>query len=79
VVSTAVMGTADVLRGVKGAVVAPDRLDGFAATVVSVLKDTARQGELSKAGPRDAEAWSAQAMAVRLADLYRDVVADKRP
>jgi len=77
VVSTAVMGTADVLRDVKGAVVAPDHLEGFADAVVSVVLDADRQRELSVAGPKDAEAWSAYAMAGSLAGLYREVIESK--
>ena len=74
VVSTAVMGTADVLRGVRGALVAPDQLDGFAATVVRLLHDPALRTALGAAAPGDAAAWSAAAMAGRLLDLYRELV-----
>jgi glycosyltransferase involved in cell wall biosynthesis len=74
VVSTAVMGTADVLRDVQGAVVAPDEERAFAATVVSVLADPALRARLAKRAPVDAAAWSARAMAERLESLYRQVI-----
>jgi 1,2-diacylglycerol 3-alpha-glucosyltransferase len=75
VVSTAVMGTADVLNGVHGALVAPDDVTGFAATVTRVLVDGALRGRLAAAAPADAAAWSAAAMAERLVVLYRELIA----
>jgi len=68
-----VMGTADVLRGVAGAIVAPDEVDGFAATIVRVLGDPVLRARLAAAAPVDAAAWSAAAMAVRLVALYAEV------
>ena len=78
VVSTAVMGTADVLANVRGAVVAPDDLDGYAAAVVRVLGDPALRASLAAAAPSDAAAWSAGAMATRLAALYAELAAMPR-
>ncbi|HUO80523.1 MAG TPA: glycosyltransferase [Steroidobacteraceae bacterium] len=75
VVSTAILGTAEVLRDVKGALVAPDDLDGFAASVTRVLTDRALRARLAAAAPADAAAWSAAAMAARLVALYREVIA----
>ena len=73
VVSTAVMGTADVLAGVAGAVVAPDEIEGFAASVVTVLGDAELRRRLAHAAPHDASAWSAVAMATQLAALYAEL------
>jgi 1,2-diacylglycerol 3-alpha-glucosyltransferase len=73
VVSTAVMGTADVLSGARGAVIAPDDPAGFAACVVGVLKDPLLRARLAAAAPTDVAAWSARAMAERLLALYRSV------
>lgn len=78
VVSTAVMGTADVLRDVKGAIVAPDNEHGFAAAVVSLLRDPELQARLREVAPGDAQAWSARAMAERLVGLYEELVAAPR-
>jgi len=75
VVSTAVMGTADVLRGAAGAVIAPDDRAGFAGAIVGVLKDPALRARLAAAAPGDAAAWTAHAMAERLVALYRSVAA----
>jgi len=76
VVSTAVMGTADVLRDVKGAVVAPDEEPAFAATVLRVLADPTLRARLAEHAPLDAAAWSARAMAERLESLYRLVISE---
>jgi len=70
VVSTAVMGTADVLKDAKGAVVVPEDAGVFAAAVVRVLRDADLRQRLRDAAPADAAAWSARAMAERLATLY---------
>lgn len=78
VVSTAVMGTADVLRDVKGAIVAPQDEAGFADAIVRLLRDPALQARLSELAPHDARAWSARAMAERLVALYEELVPDKR-
>ena len=79
VVSTAVIGTADVLKGVQGALVAPDDVDGFAAAVTRVLTDPALRQRLAAAAPADAAAWSAGAMAERLVALYREVIGAAAP
>ncbi len=78
VVSTAVMGTADVLANVRGALVAPDELDGYARSIVRVLGDAGLRAGLAAAAPADAAAWSAGAMATRLAALYAELAATAR-
>ncbi|MCZ8133092.1 MAG: glycosyltransferase [Steroidobacteraceae bacterium] len=75
VVSTAVMGTADVLRDARGARVAPDDETGFARACVEVLRDPELRGRLAANAPRDSQAWSAVAMAERLAQLYAELAA----
>jgi glycosyltransferase involved in cell wall biosynthesis len=79
VVSTAVMGTADVLRDAGGAVIAPDEEAGFAAAVARVLGDADLRRRLAAAGPGDAARWSARAMAERLVTLYAGTIAAHRP
>lgn len=70
VVSTAVMGTATVLRGTRGAVVSGEDEAVFAGHVADLLRDPARRAGLSAHGPRDAQAWSTQALMQRAVDLY---------
>jgi glycosyltransferase involved in cell wall biosynthesis len=78
VVSTAVMGTADVLRDARGACIAPEDEGEFAAAVERVLRDPALRAALSAAGPADAAKWSATALARRLADLYAEIAPTRR-
>ncbi len=47
VVSTAYMGTADIVKPERGARVAPDNEDGFANLVVELLDDPARRRAMS--------------------------------
>lgn len=70
VVSTAVLGTAEVLAGAEGALIAPDDEAGFAACVLAVLGDAALRARLSAGGPATAARWSADALALRLVGLY---------
>jgi 1,2-diacylglycerol 3-alpha-glucosyltransferase len=79
VVSTAVMGTADVLKDAAGALIAPDETEGFAARVVELLHDPALRARLAAAAPGDVAAWTAETMATRLADLYRSVARPAPP
>jgi glycosyltransferase involved in cell wall biosynthesis len=77
VVSTAHMGTIDILRPQQGARIAPDDEQGFADLVAQLLKDIAERNRMSTAARAYAATWSAAAMAERLVELYRDVA--KRP
>lgn len=79
VVSTAVMGTVDVLAGTGGAVVVPEETAAFAAAVAGVLRDPQRREELSHRAREDAARWSSRTMAERLARLYEGVVESDAP
>jgi 1,2-diacylglycerol 3-alpha-glucosyltransferase len=70
VVSTAHMGTADIVNPQRGAVVAPDDEEEFAAIVRELLADSSRRSAMSLAGREYAAEWSAQAMTERLTGLY---------
>jgi glycosyltransferase involved in cell wall biosynthesis len=74
VVSTAVMGTKDILRGAKGAVVAEDDAGRFASVVVKVLQDPGMRKRLGKEAERYARTWSSGEMAARMASLYGEVI-----
>jgi glycosyltransferase involved in cell wall biosynthesis len=78
VVSTAVMGTRDVLRDGEGAVIVPEDEAAFASAVAGLLRDEPRRRTLAAAGRRYAEHWTARAMAVRLLEFYRQVIAAPR-
>ncbi|MBF6025296.1 glycosyltransferase [Lysobacter niastensis] len=70
VVSTAILGTATVLRGSHGAVTAPMDEAVFAGTVAQVLRDPQLRHSLAQAGPMDARAWSNDVLIGRVVDLY---------
>jgi 1,2-diacylglycerol 3-alpha-glucosyltransferase len=75
VVSTAVLGTKEVLRHAAGAIVVPEDVAEFSAAVVQVLTQSALRASLASAA-RDfvARCWSSSEMAKRLARLYDEVV-----
>ena len=74
VVSTAVLGTRDVLAAGDGALVSAEEVEAFAAHVLRLLDDPALRAELGEAGRAHArERWSAEACAARLAALYAEV------
>jgi glycosyltransferase involved in cell wall biosynthesis len=74
VVSTAHMGTADIVNPQRGAQRAPDDEAEFASIVLQLLNDPARRAAMSAEARAYAASWSATAMADRLAGLYSAVV-----
>lgn len=77
VVSTAYMGTADIVCPERGARAAPDDEAGFAALVLELLSDPPLRAAMSRQARDYAATWSAEAMAARLAGLYRSVARKK--
>jgi 1,2-diacylglycerol 3-alpha-glucosyltransferase len=79
VVSTAVLGTKEVLAGADGALVVPEELGPFADAVVRVLTDAALRGSLRAAGRAFvAEHWSSVEMARRMHNLYASLARNRR-
>jgi 1,2-diacylglycerol 3-alpha-glucosyltransferase len=78
VVSTAVMGTKDVLQPGCGAEIVGENEREFAAAVVRVLGDNGRAKRLSDAGKEYVKSWLAPVMARRMAGLYGRVVEEYR-
>jgi 1,2-diacylglycerol 3-alpha-glucosyltransferase len=74
VVSTAYMGTADIVKPQRGSRVAPDDEQGFADLVAELLNDPQRRAAMSAEAREYAATWSANAMAQRLVQLYGAVV-----
>ena len=77
VVSTAVMGTREVLADGRGSLVADDDERDFAAKVVRLLRDPALREQLSREGCRYAAEWSSPILADRMLAFYRTVL-DRR-
>lgn len=75
VVSTAVMGTREVLAEGRGALIAPEDEAVFADRVLAVLEDPALRARLAAAGRDYAQTWSAPVLAERLLGYYREVLA----
>jgi glycosyltransferase involved in cell wall biosynthesis len=74
VVSTAVMGTRDILEPGRGALVAEEDLEDFAEKLRRLLGDRALRQRLSTEARSYAQEWSAPALARRLVEFYMDVV-----
>ncbi len=71
VVSTAVLGTKEVLRGAAGAIVVEEEVGAFAAAVTRVLTQPRLRATLAAAGREFVAArWSSSEMARRLLRLY---------
>lgn len=75
VVSTAMMGTRDVLRHGEGALVVREDEAQFASAVAALLQDESLRTRLGHAGERYARQWSARATADRLMKFYGRVTA----
>lgn len=78
VVSTAVMGTRDILAAGKGALVAGETVPGFADKIIRLLGDPQLRERLGKDAKQHAAVWSAEIMARRLVEFYRQVIASCR-
>jgi len=79
VVSTAVMGTRDILAAGKGALVAEASVPEFSARVIRLLGDPRLRERLGAEARRHAAGWSAEAMACRLVEFYRQVIVSGCP
>ena len=75
IVSTAVMGTATVLRDARSAVISVEDVDVFAGHVAALLGDAPRRTALSAAGLRDVQAWSADGLMQQAVVLYARLAA----
>jgi len=75
VVALAEMGTIDILGALRGAVVPEDNPYSFSMKLSEVLRDADLRARLSEEGRAYAAEWSDLALAGRMADLYRQIVA----
>ena len=79
IVSTAVMGTATVLKNARSARISSEDVGEFAANVAVLLRSMAERKKLAEAGPGDAEAWSAPVLMEKVVSLYRTLSTTKTP
>jgi glycosyltransferase involved in cell wall biosynthesis len=74
VVSTAELGTRDVLKEGLGVWIAREDLNDFSGKVVDLLKDGAARKNLGEAARAYAHQWSALTQAQRMVSFYNAVV-----
>jgi len=74
VVSTARMGTCDILHPGRGALVVEEELGPFSDALLRLLADETLRRRLGNEGRQYAAAWSATAMAMRLEEVYLECV-----
>lgn len=75
VVSTAELGTRDVLREGEGVWIARDELADFSDKVVKMLKDSEARKALGETGRNYAHGWSAGKQAARMVAFYQRILA----
>lgn len=75
VVSTAVMGTRDVLHAGEGAVIAAEDEAGFAGAVATLLRNRERRQALGVAAQRYAAGWAAPRLGQKMSDYYAEILA----
>ena len=76
VVSTAMMGTLDVLKEGEGCLIAEDNHDDFATKVNHLLSDDARRQLLAERAQRYAASWHEDAKCAELVTLYRQLTTE---
>lgn len=75
VVSTAELGTRDVLRDGLGVWIAKEELDDFSGKIIKLLGNADVRQDLGNAGRDYAHAWSSSRQAERLLDFYHSILA----
>jgi glycosyltransferase involved in cell wall biosynthesis len=71
VISTAVLGTRDILAPGKGALVAAPEVGDFSAKVIQLLQQPELRRRLSVEARDYARQWSSAVMSQRMADFYQ--------
>lgn len=79
VVSTAELGTRDVLRDGLGVWIAKEDLADFSEKVVKMLKDAEVRKSLSESGREYAHGWSASKQAERMVTFYQSILSHEPP
>lgn len=74
VVSTAVMGTIDIVKPQQGALEAQEDAGDFSAKVSLLLDDQPRRLQMGEEGRAFAQTWGAPATAKRLATIYQSML-----
>jgi len=75
IVTTAELGTRDLLAAGRGARVVAEKRSHFVAAILEILGDRAERERLGREGRELARQWSSEALAERLVALYRGLLA----
>ena len=75
VVSTAKLGTVDILQPQKGCIIAEEEINDFSKKVLSVLTDKELNARLIEEAPVYAQSWSASEMAKKALAYYEETIA----
>ena len=78
IVSTAVMGTATVLRDTRSALISTGDLNEFASLVARLMRSPEERKTLSAAGPHDAARWSAPVLMQKVIAMYETLAKHDR-
>lgn len=78
VVSTAVMGTRELLDAGRGALVAAEEVEDFAAKVLALLDDPGLARRLGEEGEALAREWSSERLVEPILGFYREIVEEGR-
>ncbi len=74
VVSTAKMGTKDILTNGTGALVAKEELNDFCDKILKIIKDPKLKEILGNEGRGYAQTWLPEEMALRMIELYENLL-----
>jgi len=74
VISTAVMGTRDILLEEMGSIIASEEKADFSQKVIKTLQDNEMRGALSVEARVYAKAWSEDRFAGRMFDFYHEII-----
>lgn len=77
VVSTAVMGTVDIVAPQRGALMAREEVPDFAANVMRLLANPTLRATLAREAGEFAQTWSAPVTALHVAGIYAGLIGDK--
>lgn len=77
VVSTAMMGSKDILQAEQGALIAQENVADFADKVQRILQDPPLRQHLSQQAKDYVKQWQAPLMAQRLVDVYNQLLSTK--
>lgn len=78
IVSTAVMGTATVLRDTRSALISKGEVKEFASLVARLMRSPDERKALSAAGPHDAARWSAPVLMQKVIAMYESLARHDR-